>query len=120
VRCKFYENGRVATGPETLRLLPHFAEREAEEYSTGAGSRSGRDTTHSRQGSNENPPLNQRMVSEASDSQTHLIEGERIKEVGAPETSSDMRPRMHESAIWVSEPCCPVLSIATRTSCPGC
>ena len=28
VRCKVYENGRVAADPETLRLLAQFSERE--------------------------------------------------------------------------------------------
>ena len=30
VRCKVYENGRVAADPETLRLLKQFSEREIE------------------------------------------------------------------------------------------
>ena len=31
VRCKVYENGRVAAEPETLRLLKRFSEREISE-----------------------------------------------------------------------------------------
>ena len=30
VKCKIYENGRVGAGPETLRQLPAFSEREIE------------------------------------------------------------------------------------------
>ena len=32
VRCKVYENGRVAADPETLRLLAQFSERGSEEW----------------------------------------------------------------------------------------
>jgi len=31
VRCKVYENGRVAADPETLSLLEQFSERETED-----------------------------------------------------------------------------------------
>jgi hypothetical protein len=30
-KCKVYENGRVAAGPETLRLLASFSERQIRE-----------------------------------------------------------------------------------------
>ena len=66
MRCKVYENGRVAADPETLRLMAQFSDREIESgIGRVARSRSGRDTTYSGEGSSENAPLNQRMVSEA-------------------------------------------------------
>jgi len=48
------------------------------------------------------------------------IEGERIKEVGAAGDIVGHAPKNARVIDLGSEQCCPVLSIATRTSCPGC